>query len=437
MSSFDRTHHRDARSWVDSANASGADFPVQNLPLGVFRRKGETGAFRGGVAIGDQIVDLGQLAASNLFSGASRELVELAAKPVLDDLLARERSDWRTLRHALFDLLVAGSPAAGALARHLVPQAEAELGVPTSCRDYTDFYTSLDHATNIGKLFGIERPAPSFFSQPIAYHGRSSTLVASGAPVVRPWGQVTAAPGRSEHRPTAKLDYEMELGAFVGKGNRRGRPIPLSAAEDHLFGLCLLNDWSARDIQAWELAPLGPFNAKNFATTVSPWIVTLEALAPYRGPAPPRAEGQPPVLPYLRDDTNEASGALAVEVEVWIEPAGGTAERLTKASFASQYWTFAQMVTQHTVGGCSLRHGDLLGSGTISGPARKEAGALMELTADAAEPVTLANGQRRGYLEDGDTIILKAFCEAAGAVRIGFGECRGTIYRSTDDARID
>ncbi len=421
----DRTHDPATQSWVESAN-TGGDFPVQNLPFGVFRRAGASAeTFRGGVAIGDQVLDLRQLAASDLALGPVRELALLAARPLLDDLLARDHEDWRVLRHALFDLLAEGAPAAPALAAMLVPQAEVEHAVPTSCRDYTDFYTSLDHATNIGKLFGIERPSPSFFSQPVAYHGRSSTIVMSGASVIRPWGQVTVAPGRSEHRASAKLDYEMELGAFVGHGNARGQPIALARAEEHLFGLCLLNDWSARDIQAWEREPLGPFNAKNFATTVSPWIVTLDALAPFRRPAAPRAPEQVAVLPYLCDPDNDEVGAFAIDVEVWLDVDGP--ERITRASFASQYWTFAQMVTQHTVGGCALRPGDLLGSGTISGPRREEAGALMELTADGARPVSLAGGLRRGYLEDGDTVVLRASCEAPGAARIGFGECRGQI----------
>jgi fumarylacetoacetase len=315
----------------------------------------------------------------------------------------------------------------------LVLQSEAEYRLPVRIGDYTDFYTSIDHATNVGRLFRPDNPlTPSFRWMPIAYHGRVSSIGVSGEEVRRPWGQILPAGQATPiHGRCARLDYELELGLFIGTGNARGAPIPLGEAEDHVFGLCLLNDWSARDIQAWEAVPLGPFLAKSFATTISPWIVTLEALAPYRRPWQ-RPADQPQPLPYLEHPRNRKEGALDIRLEVWLETArqrsaGDPPQRLSRTSFEHQYWTVAQMVAHHTMGGCNLQSGDLLGSGTISGPTPEEAGALIELSEGGRKPLTLDNGERRTFLDDGDAVIFKAWCEKPGFARIGFGEDRGQI----------
>ncbi|MCI1191746.1 fumarylacetoacetase [Calidifontimicrobium sp. SYSU G02091] len=436
MSALDHTHDPAARSWLASANAPGTDFPLQNLPFGVFRRAGSTEPWRGGVALGDRIVDLAALAASGLLAGDAQRACAAAAQPVLNDFLALGPGAWRALRHGLFALFADGGAAQPHADALLVPQAQAALALPLRIGDYTDFYTSIHHALNIGKLFGIPDVSPNFRWLPIAYHGRASSVVVSGTPVRRPMGQIKP-PGADApvFAPCQWLDYELELGLVVGVGNALGTRVPVAEADSHLFGVCLLNDWSARDIQAWEMAPLGPFQAKNFATTVSPWIVTLDALAPYRC-AWGRDAGEPQPLPYLDAPQVRAAGAFDIRLSVWLESAARRARglgpvRLTETSFRHQYWTPAQMLAHHTVGGCNLQPGDLLGSGTISGPTAGEAGAMMELTQAGRVPLQLEGPdgtvETRGFLADGDTVIFRGGCEAPGRARIGFGECRATV----------
>lgn len=433
---LNHTHDPEARSWLESANAAGTDFPIQNLPFGVFRRAGSSEAFRGGVAVGDQIIDLAALAREGAVSGPAAQAVSACTGDALNDFLALGPQAWRALRHALFDLLKTGAsgPGVNALRASLVPQAEAEMRVPTRVGNYTDFYTSIHHARNVGRVIRPDDPlTPNFQWIPIAYHGRASSVVVSGTPFKRPMGQAMP-PGAAApvYGPCKRLDYELELGFYVGPGNHLGTPIPIGEAEQHIFGMCLLNDWSARDHQFWEMNPLGPFLGKNFCTTVSPWIVTMEALAPYRVPfAHPADEPQP--LPYLSSADNSAHGGLDVQLEVQLETGahrqrGIGPDRLSATSFRHQYWTIAQMLTQHTVGGCNLQPGDLLGTGTISGPSPSEAGAIVELSAGGTRDVPLPGigGQRR-FLEDGDTVILRGWCEKPGAARIGFGESRGEV----------
>jgi len=428
---LDHTHERSARSWLASANAAGTDFPIQNLPFGVFRRAGRNETFRGGVAIGDQIVDLAALSAANVLDGFAQEAARACAQPALNDFMAQGRDAWRALRHALFALLDARATD-GALNACLVPQAHAEYHVPTRVGNYTDFYTSYHHALNIGKLFGIPDVPLNFHHIPIAYHGRASSVVISGHPVRRPLGQ-SKAPDASapSFGPCAWLDYELELGVFVGTGNALGTPIPLREAEEHVFGLCLLNDWSARDIQGWEMQPLGPFQAKNFATSISPWIVTLEALAPYRT-AWQRDAAFPQPLPYLDTEANRAHGAIDIRLAVGLETAkrrtvGAGPTLLTQTSFRHQHWTIAQMLAHHTIGGCNLVSGDLLGTGTISGPRPEEAGAMMELAHAGRQPVRVGDDELRGFLADGDAVVFSGWCERDGYARIGFGVCRGQV----------
>ena len=435
MNTLNHTHAASARSWLASANTAGADFPIQNLPFAAFRRAGSSQTFRGGVAIGDEVVDLSALIQSGLLTGAAGDAAAACDQPALNDFFALGPAAWQALRHGLFALLQSDAPAATAEAmrRCLVPQREVEYTVPGRIGDYTDFYTSIHHALNVGKLFRPEDPiTPNFRWIPTAYHGRASSIGISGQTYRRPMGQ-SMAPGAAApvYGPCARLDYELELGIFIGPGNAQGEQIGMEDAEAHVFGICLLNDWSARDIQFWEMAPLGPFLGKNFATTISPWIVTLEALAPYRQ-AWDRPAEEPQPLAYLESASNRAGGALDIQLEVWLETGrqrkeGGAAERLSKTSFKHQYWTVAQMVAQHTVGGCNLQPGDLLGSGTISGPTVTEAGAIIELTRGGREPLVLSNGEKRAFLEDGDAVIFRGWCEKPGHARIGFGENRGLV----------
>lgn len=427
------THDPALRSWVTSANLASTDFPIQNLPFAVFRRQGSSEAFRGGVAIGDQILDLAAAAAAGVFSGEAASALQAGAQDKLNALMALGQPAWSALRLALSRALRTGAAEESPLAACLVSQQEAEYGVPARIGDYTDFYTSVYHATNIGRQFRPDNPLmPNFKWIPIGYHGRASSIGVSGQTFSRPVGQ-TMPPGATEPTfgPCKRLDYELELGVFMGSGNALGQPIAITEAEASVFGLCLLNDWSARDIQAWEYQPLGPFLSKNFATTISPWIITLEALAPYRVPFT-RPESDPQPLPYLDAPANWAQGALDVQLEVLLQTqtmrdAGQEATRLTHTSYRHAYWTVAQMVAHHTVNGCNLQPGDLLGTGTLSGPTLDEAGALIELTVGGKQPLTLPNGETRGYLDDGDAVVLRGWCEKAGAARIGFGECRAMV----------
>jgi fumarylacetoacetase len=431
------THDPAVKSWLESANTSDTDFPIQNLPFAVLRGSASSEAFRGAVAIGDQVLDLAALSQTGLLQGLTQQACQSCAQPSLNAFMAMGQSAWTALRHALFAILRTDAPPAvqTEVQRCLIAQSAVEYGLPATIANYTDFYTSIHHARNVGR---IAKPndsdplTPNFQWLPIAYHGRASSVVVSGTPFHRPMGQMMM-PGASApvYGPCTRLDYELELGIFIGPGNALGEPIPLAQADGHIFGVCLLNDWSARDIQFWEMLPLGPFLGKNFCTTVSPWVVSLEALAPYRQPFE-RPANEPQPLPYLDDAANRAGGVLDIQLDVLLETdqqraASQAPTRLSHSSFKHQYWTFAQMVAQHTVGGCNLQSGDLLGSGTISGPTDGEQGAMIELTQAGRAPVLLPNGEQRGFLHDGDAVIFKGWCEAPGAVRIGFGECRGEV----------
>ena len=434
MREINHTHDPAARSWVASAN-SHPEFPIQNLPYAEFRTRAGPDTCRGGVAIGDQVLDLAALRAAGVLQGASSAACEAAAQDSLNAFLQLGPVAWRDLRHAVFALLhTDASPAQQqAVQRCLVPQAKVVYGLPTRIGDYTDFYTSIHHARNVGRIARPDDPLTANFQWiPIAYHGRASSVVVSGTPFRRPMGQAMAPGAKTPvYGPCARLDYELEMGVFVGPGNAQGEPIPLAQAEDHIFGMCLLNDWSARDIQFWEMAPLGPFLGKNFCTSISPWIVTMEALAPFRLPFT-RPADEPQPLAYLDAADNRAQGVLDVQLEVAIETAaqrarGAAPSRVSGTSFRHQYWTVAQMVTQHTMGGCNLQAGDLIGTGTISGPTPQEAGAIIEQTKGGREPLQLDGGEQRAFLHDGDAVILRGWCEKPGAARIGFGECQGTV----------
>ena len=433
---LDFSHDAGLRSWVGSANAPECDFPIQNLPVGVFRRAGSQEGFRPGVAIGNQIVDLLAMQSAGLFTPGVAASLNGCERGELNAFMAQGRAVRVALRHALSRSLREGSAQQAAVQPWLLAQAQAEYAVPCRISDYTDFYTGIHHATAVGKLFRPDEPLlPNYKWVPIGYHGRSSSIGVSGQTFARPRGQ-TKGPNEAVPllRASHRLDYELELGVFVGQGNALGEPVPMAEAEDHAFGLVLLNDWSARDIQAWEYQPLGPFLAKNFATTISPWIVTMEALAPFRAPFS-RPQGDPRPLPYLDSDNNRAAGHIDVSLEVLIQTqdmreAGVPPQRLSQSSYLGAYWTVAQMITHHTVNGCNLQAGDLLGSGTQSGQGPEQAGSLLELTAGGKNPLTLANGESRTFLQDGDTIILRGHCERGGFRRIGFGECQGRVLAS-------
>jgi fumarylacetoacetase len=430
---LDETNDPRRKSWVPAANASESDFPIQNLPLAVFRRRGSGEPFRGGIAIGDQVLDLGLLAGARAVDDRAHAAIVAGTRPVLNDLMQLGAAAWTALRNAVFDGLAEGSKHRPAFERCLVPQSLVEYSLPATIGDFTDFYSSIHHATTVGRLFRPDNPLlPNYKWLPIGYHGRSSSIGVSGQEFHRPWGQRLPA-GQSEPvvEPSARLDYELELGVFLGHGNPLGTPITIENAEAHVFGLCLLNDWSARDIQAWEYQPLGPFLAKNFATTISPWIVSLQALAPFRAPHA-RGSGDPSVPAYLASSTNEAAGGFDIRLEVDLDTAsmrdrGDPPQRLSSTSFRHSYWTVAQLIAHHTLNGCNLRAGDLLGTGTQSGPTPGEAGSMLELSRGGKQPIELASGEKRAFLEDGDAVTFRGWCERAGAARIGFGESRGLI----------
>lgn len=437
MTEINETHDPALKSWVASANLGGVDFPIQNLPFAVFRRHASPECFRGGVAIGDQVLDLGAAVTSGVFQGIVVEQIQAAAKEKLNDFMALGKGAWSSVRLALSRVLREGAREGEALRSCLIPQSEVEYDLAACIGDYTDFYSSIHHATNIGKLFRPNSPLmPNYKWIPIGYHGRASSIGVSGESFRRPMGQtMTTAESKPTMGPSRRIDIELELGIFIGNGNAKGVPIPLDDAEDHVFGICLLNDWSARDIQAWEYQPLGPFLAKNFATTVSPWVVTLEALAPYRA-ALNRPTQDPQPLPYLDSVTTRSEGALDIQLEVGLQTERMRGERagfstICRTSYRHAYWTVSQLVAHHTVNGCNLRSGDLLGTGTLSGPSLDQAGALIELTSGGETPLKLSNGEQRTYLEDGDAVVIRGWCEKVGHTRIGFGECLGTIMPAT------
>ena len=418
------THDPKLRSWVASADEPGCDFPIQNLPFGRFRTAGSNEGFRIGVAIGDQVLDL--------------RAAGLVDTDDMNALMAASVPERQALRAAISAGLAEGSDKQAAWSKALTAQAGAEMAVPCRIGDYTDFYTGIHHATTIGKLFRPDQPLmPNYKWVPIGYHGRASSIGVSGQVFKRPHGQTKAPDAATpSFGPSKRLDYELELGFLIGRGNELGAPIAIAEAEQHLFGVTLLNDWSARDLQAWEYQPLGPFLAKNFASTLSPWIVTMEALAPFRAKFE-RPAGDPQPMPYLDSPANREQGALAITLEVWLQTAkmrdaGEPATRLTRGNTTqAAYWTAAQLVTHHTVNGCNLQPGDLLGSGTLSGPALEEAGSLLEITLGGKQPMTLPNGETRTFLADGDTLTLRGYCERDGAVRIGLGEVSGTVLPAT------
>jgi len=439
MTPLNETHSIDLRSWVASANDGATDFPLQNLSFGIFRRRGSNESFRGGVAIGDQILDLASAVHRGVFNGLAQGAAVSASRERLNDFMAMGTSAWSALRLALSRALREGANERHALEACLVAQSAAEHALPATIGDYTDFYIGIHHATAVGRLFRPDTPLlPNYKWVPIGYHGRSSSVVVSGEPIYRPHGQSKGTADTPDFGPSKRLDYELELGFFVGPGNRRGAHIPIEDAESHLFGLALFNDWSARDIQPWEYQPLGPFLSKNFASTLSPWIVTFEALAPFRAYCR-RAQGDPEPLPYLRSDENMARGSLDVQLEVLLQTekmkhVGSQPVCLSCSSFVeAAYWTPAQLLTHHAAGGCNLNAGDLLGSGTLSGPHPSQAGSLIEKTIGGREAITLPSGESRIFLEDGDTVSLRAWCEREGAQRIGFGECVGTIRAAPFD----
>jgi fumarylacetoacetase len=426
VSGLDETHDPARRSWVDGAGPGG-DFPVQNLPLGIFSIDGEQR--RPGVAIGDFILDLA--AAAELLDEEWREDL---SRPVLNAWLARGPEDHSALRRRLSELL-SDERHRDAVEQHLVGQAEAVMHLPCIVGDYTDFYVGIHHATNVGRQFRPDQPLlPNYKYVPIGYHGRASSVRPSGESVIRPNGQRKAPEAEApEYGPSRRLDYELELGIWIGPGNELGNPIPIGEAGAHIAGYCLLNDWSARDLQAWEYQPLGPFLAKNFLTSISPWIVTADALAPFRKAMPPRPAGDPKPLPYLDDAGDREQGALAVQVEATLSTermraAGLAPHVLSRGSAdAAMYWSAAQIVAHHSSNGCNLQPGDLIGTGTLSTDSDTGLGSLLEISKGGKEPLQLPNGETRGFLEDGDEVTLRAWCEAEGAVRIGFGECVGRI----------
>ena len=423
-------------SWVQSANLRNHDFPIENLPFGRFRRGTSPEAVRVGVAIGDEILDCSRLG----------EILGPDAVPAplrsgdLNGFMSMGRMACRSFREQLTQWLLAGSGEASRLAAALVSQSEVQMQLPCRIGDYTDFYASIHHATAVGRLFRPDAPLlPNYKWVPIAYHGRASSVVVGGGAVIRPCGQIKAAHADAPpvFGPCQRLDIELEVGAFIGKGNTLGRPVDMAHAEEHLFGVCLLNDWSARDIQAWEYQPLGPFLAKNFASTISPWVVTMDALEPFRLPFD-RPVDDPQPLPYLSSEDHRRHGAIHMTLEFHLQTAAMRADgqapvRLAASNLRYAYWTFSQMVTHHASGGCNLQPGDLLGSGTMSGPLPEEAGSLLELTQGGREPVQLPNGESRVFLADGDTVVLKAYCELTHAVRIGLGECAATVVAALDD----
>ncbi|MDG5487764.1 fumarylacetoacetase [Sphingomonas sp. BGYR3] len=426
---IDHTHDPAAVCWVESA-AGHADFPVQNLPLGIFSLAGGS-APRGGTAIGDAVLDL--VAIAPLLEADVAAAVKTTAGGTLNALAAAGPDVLRRLRHGLFALLT--DPAQRPkVANHLHDAAGCTLHLPFAIGDYTDFYTGIHHAENIGRIFRPDNPLlPNYKYVPIGYHGRASSVRVSGGEVRRPMGQTRPAgheaPGFG---PSRRLDYELEMAIWVGQGNELGQPVPIGEAGAHIAGLSLLNDWSARDVQAWEYQPLGPFLAKNFHTGVSPWVVTLDALAPFRRAQPPRPAGDPAPLPYLYDEADQASGAFDITMEVLLttramREAGLSPHRLSIGSTLAMYWTPAQLVAHHASNGCNLAPGDLLGTGTLSGADPSSFGSLMEITASGTQPIALPTGETRTFLEDGDEVVMTAWAEAEGRVRVGFGSCAGVI----------
>jgi fumarylacetoacetase len=430
---LNETHNPALRSWIESANLENCDLPIQNLPFASFKRKGSEEAYRGGVAIGEQVIDLQALFTLNIFDGDAQAALALCGQTQLNAFMAMGKRYWSALRKALSLSLTQGSDLEAQVSQCLISQSEVEYSLPCQIGDYTDFYTSIHHATSVGRKFRPDNPLlPNYKWVPIGYHGRSSSIEVSGSDFKRPQGQ-TKAPTATEPSfgPSKRVDYELEVGIFIGNGNDLGEPISIENADDHVFGICLFNDWSARDIQGWEYQPLGPFLSKSFASTISPWIVTSEALAPYKSQWT-RDLADPQPMPYLESEQNRAQGSLDLNLQVLIatetmRDAKQAPVQLSQSNFKDSYWTVAQMVAHHTVNGCNLRSGDMFGSGTQSGPNPDEAGSMLELSNAGSEPITLPNGETRTFLEDGDCVTMKGWCKKEGAARIGFGEVSATL----------
>jgi fumarylacetoacetase len=428
------------RSWVRSANEAHSDFPIQNLPYGVVRHRDESFL---GIAIGDQILNLRACADKRLLATLAEPIVSACRADLLNPLMSLGRESWSALRRrvtALLDAEQANTETRELIEPLLIPIRFAAMLLPAQIGDFTDFYASIHHATRVGKLFRPENPLlPNYKYVPIGYHGRASSIVVSGTEVRRPWGQIKAAHAQPEFSPSQSLDYELEVGAFVGRGNPLGQAIPVAKAEEYIFGLCLLNDWSARDIQSWEYQPLGPFLAKSFATTISPWIVPMEALAPYRVPAAERPNGDPAPLPYLSSAHPERD-AIELTLEVFLQSRtmgkiGSPPAMVSRGNLRDLYWTFGQLLTHHASNGCNLRPGDLLGTGTISGPYEGSEGCLLEMR-HRSTPLRLPSGEGRPFLEDGDQVSFRAFAQREGLPRIGFGECRGVVVASANQDQV-
>lgn len=431
---LNETHDPALQSWVPGANEPDNGFPIQNLPFAVARRHGSQEDFRVMVAIGPYALDLGLLACDTPWHGAAAQALAACANPALNALMALGHEHWSALRAALSHDLRSGAAAESRLRALLIERNHLEYKLPAQIGDYTDFYISIHHATAVGKQFRPDAPLlPNYKWVPIGYHGRASSIGVSGQQFPRPLGQTRPAEGQSEpgFGPCQRLDFELEMGIFIGQGNPAGHRIPMSQADKHVFGLCMLNDWSARDLQAWEYQPLGPFLAKNFASTISPWVVTLEALAPFRrGFSRPDTDPQP--LSYLQDPVNQQSGVLDVELEVYLSTEQSRQQNqapalLSRSNFKEAYWTVAQLVTHHTVNGCNLQTGDLLGTGTLSGPGKGQEGSLLELNQGGKNPISLPWGEQRTFLQDQDEIILKAHCRKQGYPTLSFGECAGRV----------
>lgn len=423
---LDQTHDPKLASWVEGAEP-GSDFPIQSLPIGIFSEA--KGLRRPGVAIGDYILDL--TASADLLDEEWREDL---SQPILNAWLSRGPEAHRALRQRLSEIL-SDERYRDDVEINLIGQSEVRMHLPCLIGDYTDFYVGIHHATNVGKQFRPDNPLlPNYKYVPIGYHGRASSVRASGEPVVRPRGQRKPAEADApEYGPSRRLDYELELGIWIGRGNDLGQPIPIGEAGQHIAGYCLLNDWSARDLQAWEYQPLGPFLAKNFLTSISPWIVSADALAPFRTPMPPRPEGDPDPLPYLSNDADRQSGGLSIQLEVTL-----STEKMRQQHQAphvlsrgradsAMYWSAAQIVTHHSSNGCNLQPGDLIGTGTLSNDSDQGLGSLLEISRGGKQPIELQSGEKRSFLEDGDEVTLRAWCEREGAVRIGLGECVGRV----------
>jgi fumarylacetoacetase len=435
MQSLNETHDPARRSWVKAANEGGCDFPIQNLPFGIFRAPGRDP--RGGVAIGDMIFDLKVALDAGLFSAEAREAAHAACAPALNALMAMPPRQISTLRRNLFDLLRADGPDRERIEKLapdlLVPIQHADCMLPTVIGGFTDFFTSIDHVSRVGRILRPDSPLPPAFKHlPMAYNGRASSIVVSGEPVIRPRGQRRHSDGEVLFAPTRALDYELEAGIYIGAGNTLGTSIQLRAAPEHIFGLCLLNDWSSRDIQRWESFPLGPFLGKSFCTTISPWIVTSEALAPFRVAAMTRARHDPVPQAYLQDTADQVAGGFDIALSATIQTAamrshGQAPVQITHTNLSKLYWTAAQMVAHHASNGCNLRPGDLLGTGTTSGPTDESRACMLELTSSGKDPIRLPNGETRTWLEDGDEVALHGRANRKGFVPIGFGECRARI----------